>query len=107
MKQPTILAGFVLFVLPFALAAQQPLVKSNPSMNETPKEQRVNTFMKTNPMQPSIVLQYTDGDAPMNTTSKEELKMPAAKGSAAKRRHKKNTTTTMNLSAKEKMKMGL
>ncbi len=112
MKQPTILAIFILSVLPFALVAQQPSVKSNPTINETPKEQRVNTFMKTNPMQPSIVLQYTDGDAPMNTTSKEELKMPVKKGNAAtataaKRRDKKNNAGAMNLSAKEKMKMGL
>jgi len=112
MKKSTILAMYVFITMPFALVAQEPAVKILPLVNENPKEERVNDFMKTNPMSPSIVLRYTEGTAPMNTTSKEELKMPAgavstATASDAKKRNNKPVESRMNLSAKEKLKMGL
>lgn len=112
MKQPTMLALFVLTALPFVLTAQHPAGNTNPVINETNKEERVQTFMKTSPMKPAIVLDHTYGMAPMNSTSKEQLKMAgatrsAASTSAAKRRNRQNGTGNMNLSAKEKMRLGL
>ena len=110
MKKSMILAAFFCSVLPLAMVAQEPTLRNIPLVNQTPKEERAIAIMKTNPTSPSIILPYTKGTSQMNVSSKEALKMPVGEVSTAvviKRRDRLPIERRMNLSTKEKMRLGL
>ncbi len=110
MKKSMMLAAFLCSVLPLAMVAQESSPGNIPLVNQTPKEERAIAILKTDPTSPTIVLPYTKGTRQMNTSSKEALKMPVGEVSTAggvKRRDRIPTERRMNLSTKEKMRLGL
>ena len=109
MEKRLIITVCLFITVPFTLLSQELAGRKILVTNATPKETMRTGSLKSNPMQPAVVLSYTQGKPLLNVSKKELLKMLPGEGTASTpllpAHQKRAAATVINLSAKEKMKL--
>lgn len=109
MEKRLIIAFCLFITTPFTLLSQELASGKILVINATLKEKMRAGLVKTNPMQPAVVLFYTQGKPLLSVSKKESLKMLPGEGTASTPlsppHQKRPAPPIINLSAKEKMKL--